>query len=155
MNLKSHCATAKAATCLLVLAALFSVGCDSTEPEENVTIEGQWHTLLGTLGAAAGTCCGLDVSLIDDGGQITGSGTVATPSERIGRSYEYAVDVRGTFVDMRVTLNLQSTFQTGQFRGTYYPDRGLGDRGLIQGSFSGFGYRADTLSLSSCCFGDE
>ena len=131
-----------------IVVVLILPACDSSD-EEAPTLEGRWRNTLGSLTAAAGDCCGLEILLLDEEGRITGSGTLSTPSDRIGMWYEHAVDITGTFTGRRVTLNLRSGIRSGQYNATYYPDRGIGGRGGIEGSFTGFGYRADSLFLNN------
>lgn len=119
-------------------------GCDLFNlSDETDLVSGRWTS---NVVPQAGDCCHLDLTLDSNKGDVLGSGTIATPGQRVGASDEFAVEVTGSVIDERINLTLNSEYNPGSIEGTVRRDFNGNDI-VIQVNFSGFGYSGRDILL--------
>ena len=128
-------------TSLLVLSLS---GCDLFNlSDETDLLTGRWTS---NVVPQAGDCCHLDLTLDSNKGDIIGSGTIATPGQRVGASDEFAVEVTGSVIDERINLTLNSEYNPGTIQGSVIRNFNGNDI-VIRVNFSGFGYSGRDIVL--------
>lgn len=128
-------------TCFLILGLS---GCDLFNlSDETDLVSGRWSS---NVVPQAGDCCHLDLTLDSNKGDILGSGTIATPGQRVGASDEFAVEVTGSVIEERINLTLNSEYNPGTIEGTVLRNFNGNDI-VIRVNFSGFGYSGRDIML--------
>lgn len=122
-----------------------SAGCGVFELNDaSDIVTGHWAS---NVAAVAGDCCHLDITLESQDGQVTGSGTVETPGQRIGVSEEFTIEVTGTVVNDRLKLTLSSTNNPGVIEGVVDRNFNTSFNRVLRVNFQGFGFRGRDIVL--------
>ncbi len=130
-------------SCILLF---FAAGCDFFNLSDKAeAVSGRWTS---NVVPQAGDCCHLDLTLIsDDKGDITGTGIVATPGQRVGSVEEFAIEVEGALIDDRISLTLTSEYNPGTIKGSIIRDFNSSSDMVIEVDFVGFGFTGRDIVL--------
>ena len=131
---------------LLISAFTFlAAGCGLFELSDSSDIvSGDWTS---NVAAVAGDCCHLELALESHEGDVSGTGLVETPGNRIGISEEFTIRVTGTVIDDRVRLTLDSTNNPGLIEGHVERNSSLGFDRILRVNFEGFGFEGRDIVL--------
>ena len=130
---------------LVPLLLLLVSGCDVFDlSKQSDLLSGSWTTNVVPL---SGECCHLELMLDSEEGQITGTGIVETPGQRVGASQEFSIEVYGTIIDDRVNLVLGSENNPGTIEGVLIQDYNPSFELVMQVNFEGFGHKGRNIVL--------
>lgn len=130
---------------LLALIIVAGGGCDTLNlSKESDIVTGHWTS---NVVPVAGECCHLDLMLLSENGEITGSGIVETPGAQAGLSQEFMIEVTGDIIDDRISLALDSENNPGKIEGVMIKNYSSTFELVLRVNFEGLGYTGRDIIL--------
>lgn len=124
----------------LIFALLLS-SCSLFEGEKESPITGRWAQT-HVAPHLVGICCSLNLNLVEEEGDIFGSGVIGLPSARTGNWNEISVSVTGSY-DGTMKLVFESSSDSGALTAVPVEDEWYD----MVASFSGFGASNDSMPI--------
>ncbi len=130
---------------LFAFLVCFGTGCDTLNlSKESDIVTGHWTS---NVVPVSGECCHLDLMLLSENGQITGSGIVETPGAQAGLSQEFMIEVSGQIVGERISLSLTSENNPGKIEGVMIKNYSSTFELVLRVNFEGLGFKGRDIVL--------
>jgi len=130
---------------LLILLCTSTTGCGlfGSDDDDIVDVSGDWSTV--GVAPSLGECCSVDLTISQDGNDLSGNGDIAIPGGAfVGEYNSLAVSVDGTVTGNSVSVTLTSDQSSASINGDIVEEEHLTK---IDADFIGFGETKNGLTV--------